>query len=584
MEMSFLHWCFGSLLFLLIIGPGCQKSPVPPRSPSASAAPWFEDITAKSGLNFLHDPGPPPDKFFYPQINASGCAFLDYDNDGRFDILLIQNGGPDRSPHRLYHREADGTYKDVSAGSGLDVTGYGMGCAVGDINNDGLVDVLITEYRNARLFLNLGGGKFREITKEVGLDNPIWTSSAAFFDYDRDGWLDVVIANYVDWVETEKCYDRAGNVDYCGPLSSPGTVSKLFHNLGRAGNSNLVRFEDVTVKSGLTGYSGAGLGVICADFDGDGWPDILISNDAKPNCLWMNQRNGIFRNEALQRGIAYNEMGNAQANMGIALGDVNNDGMFDIYITHLTEENNILWTQGPRGQFQDRTAMAKLATPGWHATGFGTLLVDFDHDGFVDLATVNGRVRRPSNPNAPFTLAPELGAHWSIYGERNQLFSGDGTGKFMEISLQNPAFCGTPTIGRGLVSGDIDDDGAIDLLVSATAQPARLYRNVAPKRGHWLMIRAVEPALGGRDAYGAEITLQTTAGQRVGWIIPSWSYASSSDPRVHFGLGPLNQVEGIQVLWPEGVTETFPGTGVDRVIVLRKGEGKGSSPSPQPGS
>jgi hypothetical protein len=566
--------CTLSVVFLAALcGLGCRPSKTENKT---AAAVWFEDVTAKSGLNFTHDVGP-LGRFFMPETVGSGAALFDYDNDGRLDIYLLQNAGPkSTSVNRLFRQGVDGKFSDVSAGSGLDVAGYGMGVAVGDVNNDGWPDVLVTEYGGVRMFLNQGGGRFIEITKSAGLDNPQWGTSAAFFDYDRDGWLDLVIANYIDYLESEKCFDRAGQPEYCGPNSRPGTVSRLFHNLGRvtAGMNQLVRFEDVTVKSGLGDLPGPGLGVVCADFDGDRWPDILVANDAKPNCLWINQRNGTFRNEAARRGIAYNAMGGADANMGIACGDVDGDGLLDIFITHLTEENNALWKQGPRGLFQESTAMAGLVNTAWRGTGFGTVFADFDHDTFPDLAIVNGRVRRASSTSGTARIIPELGPHWSAYADRNQLFANAGQGKFRDVSRENQPFCGTHMVGRGLACGDIDGDGAIDLLVTAIAAPARLYRNVAPRRGHWLIVRAIDPALGSRDAYGAEVSVQAGGRRQVAWINPGHSYACSNDPRAHFGLGQATRAEVITVLWPDGKQESFAGSMADQSIVLRRGQGQ----------
>lgn len=564
------------VLWLLIVlcGFGCRPSKT---EQTTSTPVWFEDVTAKSGLQFTHDVGT-LGRYFMPETVGSGAALFDYDNDGRLDIYLVQNAGPkSASVNRLFHQGADGKFSDVSAGSGLDVAGYGMGVAIGDINNDGRPDVLVTEYGGVRLFLNEGGGRFLDLTKQAGLDNPQWATSAAFFDYDRDGWLDLVVANYIDYLESERCFDRSGQPEYCGPNSRPGTVSRLFHNVGRsvAAAGHAVRFEDVTVKSGLGDLPGPALGVVCADFDGDRWPDILIANDAKPNSLWINGRDGTFRNEAGRRGIAYNAMGGADANMGIATGDVDGDGLLDIFITHLTEENNALWKQGPRGLFQESTAAAGLANTAWRGTGFGTVFADFDQDGFSDLAIVNGRVRRGGQTGGMAQqIIPELGPHWSAYGDRNQLFANVGNGTFRDVSPGNAPFCGTPVVGRGLACGDIDGDGAMDLLVTAVATPARLYRNVAPRRGHWLMVRAMDPALGGRDAYGAEVSVQAGGRRQVSWINPGYSYACSNDPRAHFGLGQAGRVDAITVLWPDGKQESFPGGSADQLIVLRRGAGK----------
>jgi hypothetical protein len=259
--------------------------------------------------------------------------------------------------------------------------------------------------------------------------------------------------------------------------------------------------------------------------------------------------------------------------MGVALADVDGDGFFDLFVTHLTDETHTLWRQGPRGTYQDRTAAAGLTNPRWRGTGFGTVLADFDHDGAVDLALVNGRVSRLKFGAPEPGVSAALGPYWSWYAERNQVFANDGTGRFRDLSADNPPFCGAAAVSRGLACGDVDGDGALDLLVTSVAGPARLYRNVAPKRGHWLMIRALDPALR-RDAYGAEIVVVDADGRRrLGWINPGSSYLCSNDPRAHFGLGPCDRVDAIHVLWPDGKQESFPGRAADQLVVLRKGEG-----------
>jgi hypothetical protein len=557
-----------ALLLLLVLGLGCQR-PVASVPQTSTGPPWFVDVTDEVGLHFVHDAGP-VGNYFMPQIVGSGAALFDFNGDGLLDILLLQNGGPNsRSTNRLFRQERDGRFTDVSAGSGLDVAGYGMGVAIGDVNNDGWPDVFITEYGRVRLFLNNGDGKsFTDITKEAGLDNLSWGTSACFVDYDRDGWLDLVFVNYVDYDPSRACPGKGGKRDYCHPSTFAGTVPRLYRNLGRQADApHGVRFEDVTVKSGLGRIPGPGLGVVCADFNGDGWPDIFIANDSKPNRLWINQHNGTFQEEAVQRGLAYDGMGQAQANMGVALGDVDGRGLFDVLVTHLTEETHTLWKQGPRGLFRDQTAAAKLSVPRYRGTGFGTVLADFDHDGALDLAVVNGRVSRGSNAEAP-----GLEPFWQSYAERNQLFANEGNGQFRDISADNAPFCGTAAVARGLACGDLRNTGALDLLVTTVAGSARVYRNAVPNRGHWLTVQAADPALK-RDAYGAEITVQ--AGQRrwLRWINPGYSYLCSNDPRAHFGLGQLEKVGSIEVRWPDGTAEMFPGGPVDRFLQLRKGEG-----------
>ena len=410
-----------------------------PSSRRPSSAPWFADITEQVGLNFVHDAGP-LGKYFMPESVGSGAALFDFDNDGRLDIYLLQNGGPhSASKNRLFHQEADGRFTDVSAGSGLDVAGYGMGVAVGDVNNDGWPDVLVTEYGRIRLFLNNGNGTFTDVTKQAGLDNPFWGTSASFVDYDRDGWLDLVVVNYVDYIEARPCAEPAGQREYCGPSSFPARVTKLYRN--RCGDwvrQVRVRFRGRDREIGLGRLPGPGLGVFCADFNGDGWPDIFVANDGQANHLWINQHDGTFKDEAVARGIAFNAMGKAEANMGIAIGDVDGDGLFDLFVTHLTEETNTLWKQGPRGIFQDRTVGLGLASPRWRGTGFGTVLADFDQDGASDLALVNGRVKRPVGSPAPPPAPTKPRSSGRSYAERNQLFANDGTGKFRDISLGQP--------------------------------------------------------------------------------------------------------------------------------------------------
>jgi hypothetical protein len=533
---------------------------VPPDAPPEPA--WFEDVTAKVGLKHVHDGGPTPPPFFMPQINGAGCAFLDYDGDGLLDVYLIHSGGPKGKANQLFHQEKDGTFRDVSAGSGLDVAGYGMGVAIGDVNNDGRPDVLLTEYGATRLFINQGGGKFIEVTREAGLDNPLWATAAAFFDYDRDGWLDLIVVNYLDYDKSVTCAGPGGKPDFCGPNTFPGTIARLYHNVG-AKAKNGVGFEDVTLKAGLTA-KGKGMGVLCADFDGDGWPDIFAANDMMANHLWINQRDGTFKEEALTRGLAYTGNGSAAANMGIAWADIDGDGLPDLFVTHLVDETHTLWKQEPRGLFQDRTVAAGLAgVP--RSTGWGTAFVDFDRDGWLDLVYVNGAVRRNRD-------AAKASTFWGQYAQPNQLLANVGQGKYRDISASNPALCRVPGMGRGLAVGDFDNDGAPDLLVTAIGSPVQLLRNVAPTKGHWLAVRAILPKYQ-RDAYGAEVTVR--AGGKSYWRLlnPGYSYCSSNDPRAYFGLGPSDRYDSIDVLWPDGATESFPGGSADKLVELRQGEG-----------
>jgi hypothetical protein len=542
---------------------GCTQTAAP-KAETVTLPPWFTDVTAEVGLEFTHDPGPIDGGYFMPQIIGSGAALFDFDNDGRLDILLLQNGGPkSSSKNKLYHQQADGRFKDVSAGSGLDFAGYCMGVAVGDVNNDGLPDLYISEYNGGRLFLNQGNGRFQEF-KDSGIDNAMWGTAVSFIDYDRDGWLDLVVVNYLDFDPARACTNPRGQRDYCHPTTFKGMITRLYRNRGRDPKGNWLGFEDRTQAAGLGLTPSPGLGVYCADFNGDGWPDIFVANDAAANHLWINQKDGTFKEEAVPRGLAFNAAGEAQGNMGVAYGDVDGDGLPDLFVTHLASEYHSLWRQGPRGLFQDQASAAGL-TRSRRGTGFGTVLADFDHDGALDLALVNGSVFRISG----VATTPHLAA----YADRNQLFANDGAGKFRDISASNPALCDRLNVGRGLAIGDLNGDGALDLLVTQIGGPARVLRNVAPNRGHWLMIRTIDPALK-RDAIGAQIRVQ--AGKRR-WqqvIQPSYSYLCSNDPRAHFGLGAADRVEDIEVLWPDGSEERFPCPTVDRVVEVQRGKGQ----------
>jgi hypothetical protein len=563
---SVLAACFAGFL-LLVAGLGAWRLLPRPAAPEdqPDGPRWFDEVGDDGGLSFVHDAGPVGD-FFLPQIMGSGVALVDADGDGLLDVYLVHLGGPAGKKNQLFRQLADGTFNDVSAGSGLDVAGFNTGVAVGDVNNDGWPDVVVTQYGGLRLFLN-NGGTFTDATVGSGLDNAAWGTSAAFLDFDRDGLLDLVVVNYVAYDAATPCYRPTSARDYCHPIQFPGQPSRLFRNAGpQAGH---VRFEDVSQRSGVGQKTGPGLGVVCADFDGDGYPDIFVANDGAANHLWVNQKNGTFKEEAVPRGLAFDGMGRAPANMGVGLGDVDGDGLFDIFVTHLAKEMHTLWLQGPRGLFRDATVERGLAPPGSRGTGFGTLLADLDNDGHLDVAVVNGAIAAHGNP----LDRKRLGPHYARYAELNQLFANAGKGDFRDRSSQDSSFCRVPGVYRGLAVGDLGNRGALDLIVTEVAGPARLYRNVVPRRGNWLVVRAFDPATK-RDAYGAEVVVEADQRRWRRWVNPGTSYLSSNDPRAHFGLGGVERVDRIRVSWPDGSQETFAGRPANGHVSLRKGEGQ----------
>lgn len=558
------------LLNLALVGCG-SGTPAAPEA-SAESAPdgpeWFEDITERLGIRFVHDAGP-VEKHWMFQSTSGGCALEDLDGDGKLDILLLNAGGPEsKSINRLYRQKPDGTFEDVSTGSGLDFPGWTMGVALGDVDRDGLPDLAITEVGRTRLFLNRGGMKFQDVNAEAGIRNPLWATSAAFFDYDRDGRLDLFVVNYVDYNPAWECRSPAGVLDYCSPRAFPGTSSKLFRNRG-PGKNGAVTFEDVSAASHIGDLPGPGLGLAVADFDGNGWPDVFVANDGQPNRLWMNRGDGTFADEAALRGVAFTHMGQVFAGMGIALGDVDNDGLQDLYVTHLSSETNTLWKQGPRGYFQDASTPSGLMGSRERGTGFGTLFADFNLDGFLDIAVANGRVSRDPSQRPRTGLSP----HWLPYAERNQLFLGLGESRFKDISLNSRALCGYDTVSRGMASADLDGDGAPDLLVTGIGERVRVLRNVAPDRGHWLSVRAIDPAWKG-PAIGAEVAVKAGGVRRVRHVTSTQSYLSAMSANANFGLGAAAAFEGIEVLWPDGSREAFPGGASDRALEIRKGTGR----------
>lgn len=548
---------------------GCNKRGDNTRS-STSTTPesWFVDVTEEVGLDFVHETGA-RGGWLMPEIMASGVAMFDYDGDDDLDLYFTtghlglpnveSDGGP---PNRLYRQDADGRFVDVTESSGLGDRGYGMGVAVGDIDNDGDLDVYVTNYGPDRLYRNRGDGTFEDVTKIAGVSVDGWSCSAAFFDFDRDGWLDIFVTQYLRFDAQRRCYDRAGRRDYCGPGEFRPVSDVLLRNEGDG------RFRDVSEEVGLSSEAAAGLGVVCEDFDQDGWPDVFIANDGHANHLWFNRGDGTFRNDALVMGVAFNLHGQAEASMGVLTADLDGDTDVDLFMTHLRQESNTFYRNlGPGMGFGDATSVSGLGWSSVEYTGFGTVAFDAELDGDLDLAVVNGRVVR-----ADPLPGSALNAPWNLFAEPNLFYLNDGSGKF-SVAHTAAAFSDRNEVSRGMAMGDVDRDGDIDLVISNLQGPARLFRNEAPRAGHWLVIRATDPRLR-RDAIGARITVSSGGRRFVRSINAGSSYLSASQPEAHFGLGESDRVESVEVKWPDGLRERFMITALDRYAELVRGRGE----------
>ena len=529
--------------------------------------PLFTEMTNQVHLDFVHEPGA-EGGFFMPESMGSGGALFDFDNDGDLDIFLVQagfhspSGSEGKFANRLYQQETDGTFTDITAQAGLEDTGYAVGVAIGDLDNDGHLDIFVSQYGPDVIYRNDGQGRFRNVTPQSGISGDAWSASALFCDYDADGFLDLYVTHYVSYNPKRRCERDDGSLDYCAPKVFRGTADALYHNEGDG------TFTDVTVLAGIQRVTAPGLGVACFDYNEDGRVDFYVANDGAANQLWENQGNGKFVDRAFLYGVALNGFGMAEAGMGVAIGDIDVDGDFDLFVTHLSAETNTLYRNEKAGRFQDVSAMAGLAASSLSRTGFGTGFLDYDHDGDLDMAVVNGRVMRQ-----PVTAGADVSSYWNPYAEPNLLLRNNGRGKFEDPGASCGSFCSQIEVSRGLALGDVDNDGDLDMLVTATGGPARLFKNDAEKRGHWLLIRAFDPSLE-RDAYGSVITVVAGGKRYMRIADPGYSYISSNDPRAHFGFPAGVEVERILVRWPDGQEEAFPAVEVDRAIVLKKGEGR----------
>jgi hypothetical protein len=541
-----------------------------PAPPPAAARPLLEDVTDRWSLRFTHSAGAGGGLLF-PEMMGGGVAVFDANGDGELDLYFVSgapNLGRDPSPdgavNRLFLRGADGRYIDSTAQSGLGDPGYGTGVAIGDMDNDGHEDVYVANFGPDRLYRGMGEGRFEDVTGPAGIPAAAaaaddWSTSAAFCDVDRDGHLDIYVVRYVVYDPKVTCTDKAGRREYCGPDSYEDRTDTLLHNQGDG------TFRDVTSRSGIDDVTGAGLGVVCEDFNDDGWVDIYVANDGDPNQLWVNQGDGTFIDDALIMGASVNAAGLHEAGMGVVAADFDNDADIDLFLTHLRDESNTFYRNlGPGVGFEDQTARVGLASASTPYTGFGTAPLDIDLDGDLDLVISNGRVLRGD------VLTDALPEPWNHYAEPNLVYLNDG-GRFRLLGAEVSAFTAGIEVSRGLAIGDLDGDGDLDLTVSSIESPARLFRG-EPPAGHWLLVDVYDPRLR-RRALGARVTVSSGERRLMRTVHGAMSYLSSSDPRAHFGLGADGSPVSILVRWPDGLEETFAGVAVDQPVVLRRGEG-----------
>lgn len=506
----------------------------------------FVDVTSSAGVHFRHNSGAYGAKLL-PETLGAGCAFLDYDNDGWQDILLVN--GMDWPSHKrkrstlsLYRNNRNGTFTNVTHNAGLDIEMYGMGVAVADYDNDGFPDILITCVGQNRLFHNTGKGAFVDVTQPSGLGPRTgFSTSALWFDYDRDGLLDLFVCNYVKWSPEHDvfCSLDGKHKSYCTPEAYRGETCWLFHNRGNG------TFEDVTASSGIFDTSSKSLGVAMLDLDQNGWPDLLVANDTQPNKLYRNLKNGTFRDVAVEAGIAFSNEGKARAGMGLDAADFQNSGGIGVAITNFDNEMIGLYQPSAKDSFSDVAMASGVGIPSKNTLGFGCAFLDVDLNGSLDLAVVNGHIDD--------TVRNVQGAG---YAQAPQLFLNDGKGKFRDVAASAGGEFGTPKVGRGLAYSDFDRDGDLDLLITSNNGPAYLYRNDLISGNKSIRVR-LTGTKSNHDAIGARVRLLAGGVTQTRWVKSGSSYLSQSELPLTFGMEKRSAAERIVIDWPSGRTEEY---------------------------
>jgi len=574
--------CFGVLacLFNQVIPAHTQKSEIAKQSAAASpyvsnethdGPAWFVDVARQAGLDMENVNGGIDTKTYIIETTGSGVSILDYDNDGWPDIFLVNGTALDdaranqKPTSHLYHNNHDGTFTDVTRAAGLEFSDWGQGVCAGDYDNDGFEDLYVTYYGTNRLYHNEGNGTFKEVASTAGVagDGKTWGAGCAFVDYDRDGRLDLLVANYVRWDLANSLKPGQGVMCVwkgtpvmCGPRGLPSSPNILYHNLGAG------RFENVSQSSGIEKtYGHYCLSVSTLDYDDDGWPDIYVACDSTPSILYHNQKNGTFSDVGAEVGVAYDEDGREQAGMGSTVGDYDNDGRPDIFKTNFSDDTSSLYRNNGDGTYTSAIFEAGLGL-NTRYLGWGTMFLDVDNDGRLDILSANGHVY------------PEVDTHHlgSTYREPRLLYWNVGNGKFKDISALCGPGCTQPDSGRGLAIGDLWNDGRISVVVNNMNSRPMLLVNEARDSNHWLGV-ITKGTKSNRDAIGAKVTLFAGGQKFVQEVRSGSSYISSNDLRLHFGLGSSGQFDHIEVGWPNGNTETFGGGKADRFVTLTEGRG-----------